>query len=145
MIVKKIVISICLALSINCLCSNIQIQRSIFQSNQTIKDQEQIYEQDKITSTIPSLNDSEFAIFFNKHFNKSKTISRNGIITVDLIIEKNGTISSAIIVKGINPEIDRETIRVLKLLPKFVLGKLKGMSVRSKYRLPVYYSTKKTS
>ena len=55
---------------------------------------------------------------------------------VDLVIERDGRVSDVIIVQSIHPEIDKEFVRILKLLPKFTPGSINGISVRSKYRVP---------
>ena len=53
--------------------------------------------------------------FISKHFKYPDIDPVNGRGTVDLVIERDGTVSDVIIVEGIHPAIDKEFIRVLKL------------------------------
>ena len=88
-------------------------------------DLDKIYEESEVVRAFPSLNNSQFMEFIDPV---------NGRGTVDLVIERDGTVSDVIIVEGIHPAIDKEFIRVLKLLPKFIPGKINETPVRSKYR-----------
>lgn len=97
-------------------------------------DLDKIYEESEGVRAFPSLNNSQFMDFINKHFKYPDIDPVNGRGKVDLVIERDGTVSDVIIVEGIHPAIDKEFIRVLKLLPKFTPGKINGTPVRSKYR-----------
>lgn len=97
-------------------------------------DLDKIYEESEGVRGFPSLNNSQFMDFISKHFKYPDIDPVNGRGKVDLVIERDGTVSDVIIVEGIHPAIDKEFIRVLKLLPKFTPGKINGTPVRSKYR-----------
>lgn len=97
-------------------------------------DLDKIYEESEVVRAFPSLNNSQFMEFISKHFKYPDIDPVNGRGTVDLVIERDGTVSDVIIVEGIHPAIDKEFIRVLKLLPKFIPGKINETPVRSKYR-----------
>jgi protein TonB len=62
-----------------------------------------------------------------------------GRVTVSIIIEKDGSISNAEVVRGIDPSLDKEAIRVVYAMPKWNPGKQNGKIVRSKYTLPVNF------
>ncbi len=100
-------------------------------------DPEKIYEQMEVTSAICKQSNPEMVDFWVKNFKYPDSIIVDGRILTDLIIEKDGRVSDVIIVKGLHPELDKESKRVLKLIPKFVPGKLNGVVVRSKYSMPV--------
>lgn len=97
-------------------------------------DLDKIYEESEGVRAFPSLTNSQFMDFINEHFKYPDIEPVNGKGLVDLVIERDGTVSDVIIVKGIHPAIDKEFIRILKLLPKFTPGKIDGIPVRSKYR-----------
>ncbi|WP_195354626.1 energy transducer TonB [Bacteroides cellulosilyticus] len=107
-------------------------QSSIAESKEI--DLDKIYEESEVVRAFPSLNNSQFMDFISKHFKYPDIDPVNGRGTVDLVIERDGTVSDVIIVEGIHPAIDKEFIRVLKLLPKFIPGKINETPVRSKYR-----------
>jgi periplasmic protein TonB len=58
-------------------------------------------------------------------------------IIIQFIVDKNGMIKDPKIIKGINEELDKEAMRVVKLMPRWKPGKLKGSVVSSKYNLPI--------
>ena len=105
--------------------------------------QDSIYDEDKVKAAICPYSDPELAKFVleNAMFENMGKINANGIIKADLIIEKNGLISDVLIVEGLHPTIDKEAIRAIKLLPNFNPAKLKGKTVRSKYRMIVSVRT----
>ena len=108
------------------------------------KDTPRIYEQSEVdVSAFCSLNGRKLVDFYNKLFkyplldSKGEIIPVNGKGLVDLIIDDKGNVIDVVIVKGIQSEIDKEFIRVLKQLPPFKPGQVKGKNVYSKFRAPI--------
>jgi len=62
-----------------------------------------------------------------------------GKVICRFIVEKDGSVTDITILRSIDPTCDKEAIRVLKLLPKFIPGKLNGRVVRVYYTLPVIF------
>lgn len=63
--------------------------------------------------------------------------SIQGRVICQLIIEKDGTISSVKVIRGIDKYLDEEVVRVVKSMPKWLPGKRRGDAVRVEYYLPV--------
>ncbi|MCL2289396.1 MAG: energy transducer TonB [Bacteroidetes bacterium] len=61
-------------------------------------------------------------------------------VFVEFIIEEDGSFSNVKILVGVNPYLDAEAIRVIKLLPKWKPGKHMGKPVRTFYQLPVKFT-----
>lgn len=115
-------------------------QKEITKQNETIPkevDLDKIYEESEVIRAFPSLNNSQLLDFISKHFKYPDIEPITGRGLVDLVIESDGTVSDVIIVEGIHPAIDKEFIRVFKLLPKFTPGKINETPVRSKFRAPI--------
>lgn len=115
-------------------------QKEITKQNETIPkevDLDKIYEESEVIRAFPSLNNSQLLDFISKHFKYPDIEPITGRGLVDLVIESDGTVSDVIIVDGIHPAIDKEFIRVFKLLPKFTPGKINETPVRSKFRAPI--------
>ena len=106
-------------------------------TNQTTADTLRIYEEHEVQRALFPLSNSQFTEFYTKNFKYPPITPVNGKGTVDLVIERNGKVSDVIIVKGIHPEIDKEFVRVLKMMPNFTPGKKDGIPIRSKYRMPI--------
>lgn len=62
-----------------------------------------------------------------------------GRVIVQFVVEKDGSISHPVIARGVDKELDKEAIRVVKRMPKWQPGKNNGIAVRSKFTLPVVF------
>ena len=62
-----------------------------------------------------------------------------GRVIIQLIVEKDGTITNTKIARGVDPLLDAEALRVVNSSPKWKPGKQKGEAVRVKYTLPIMF------
>ena len=80
--------------------------------------------------------------FLKENIHYPKIAEENGIqgrVVVTFVVEKDGSIGKAKIVKSVDPSLNEEAIRVLKLLPKWKPAMLNGKPVRSKYTVPITF------
>ena len=74
---------------------------------------------------------------------KYPTIAQeNGIqgrVTVQFVVTKTGSVGTVKVVRGKDPELDKEAVRVVKSLPKFTPGKMNGHPVNVWYTLPITF------
>ena len=68
---------------------------------------------------------------------------KQGRVIVGFIVQKDGSITHAKIVRSIDPELDAEALRVVKGMPKWTPGTQLGKPVSVKYVLPVKFSLQK--
>ena len=66
-----------------------------------------------------------------------------GTVMVQFIIEKDGKVSDVRVVKGVDPELDEEAVRVIAASPKWKPGKMGGNRVRSSLTVPVEFRLEK--
>lgn len=66
----------------------------------------------------------------------------NGKVIVSFVIEKDGTVSDAKVVRKLHPAFDAEALRVVKLMPKWEPGRQEGMPVRVLFNLPINFNLK---
>ena len=62
-----------------------------------------------------------------------------GRVTVQFVVEKDGSISNARLIRGVEPLLDKEAIRVISSMPKWKPGTQRGQAVRVKYTVPVVF------
>ena len=62
--------------------------------------------------------------------------SIEGRVVVSFMIERNGEITDAKVVKGVHTAMDQEAVRVIQMMPRWCPGKINGQSRRVKYTLP---------
>ena len=69
---------------------------------------------------------------------KAKKVS--GRVYVQFIIERDGSVSRLKITRGIGNGCDEESLRVVKQMPKWTPGKMRGEPVQVQYTLPVKFT-----
>jgi hypothetical protein len=108
-----------------------------------IQDEEKIYDAPEVTASFPG-GPEKMILYLSKmiqkpeieHQGKTKLTSY-----VKMVVEKNGMLSNIQIVKGAFncPECDKESLRVVKSMPKFQPAMNNGRAVRSYFIFPVKF------
>lgn len=62
-----------------------------------------------------------------------------GRVYVQFVVERDGSLTDIQVVKGLGAGCDEESVRVMKLVPKFAPGKQRGNPVRVKMVMPIFY------
>ena len=62
-----------------------------------------------------------------------------GRVFVTFVVEKDGSISNAAVLRGIDKECDAEALRVVSSMPKWNPGQHKGEVVRTQFTIPIIY------
>ena len=62
-----------------------------------------------------------------------------GRVTVQFVVNKDGSIVDAKVLRGVDPYLDKEAIRVISAMPKWKPGMQRGKPVRVKYTVPVMF------
>jgi TonB family protein len=65
-----------------------------------------------------------------------------GRVIVQFVVEKDGSISGAHVVKSVNPQLDAEALRVVSAMPNWTPGTQNGQTVRVKYAVPISFRLK---
>lgn len=66
--------------------------------------------------------------------------SIQGRVFINFIVEKNGRISSAKVLRGIGGGCDEEAVRVVELMPSWIPGKQRGENVRVSFNMPIKFT-----
>jgi protein TonB len=66
--------------------------------------------------------------------------SIQGRVFVSFVVEKDGSVSEAKILRGIGGGCDEEAMRVIRNMPKWIPGKQRGQPVRVQYTMPIKFS-----
>lgn len=62
-----------------------------------------------------------------------------GVVKVEFVVTDKGKIEDTKVIKSVNPELDNESVRVVKLMPDWEPGQLKGKLVSTRIIIPFYY------
>ena len=63
-----------------------------------------------------------------------------GKVVLTFVVEKDGSLTGVKVIRSLYPSADRESVRVIKLSPKWNPGYQKGKPVRAQYTVPISYS-----
>lgn len=63
-----------------------------------------------------------------------------GRVGVSFIVEADGRITGVEVEKGVSKELDREAKRVVRSMPNWTPGEVKGKKVRTKCKLPIVFT-----
>ena len=62
-----------------------------------------------------------------------------GRVIVSFVVEPDGSLSNIAVVKGVDPSLDKEAVRVVSAMPKWNPGTQNNVCVRVKYNLPITF------
>ncbi len=62
-----------------------------------------------------------------------------GRVVVKFVVKKDGNVGDVVVLRGKDPDLDKEAVRVVKTLPKFIPGKMNGQAVSVWYTLPINF------
>ena len=83
------------------------------------------------------------AAFLSKNLVYPKSAAETGTqgkVIVQFTVEKNGTVTDVEVVRSIDPALDKEAMRVVKMMSGWKPAKNGTKNVRSKFRLPVSFT-----
>ena len=66
-----------------------------------------------------------------------------GRVIVQFVVNKDGSIVDVKVVRGVDPYLDKEAIRVISTMPKWKPGEQRGKPVRCKFTVPVMFKLQK--
>ena len=64
-----------------------------------------------------------------------------GRVILRFVVSKTGTIDNVTVLRSLDPTCDKEAIRVVKSMPKWIPGKQNGNNVPVYFTLPVVFTT----
>lgn len=62
-----------------------------------------------------------------------------GRVICSFVVERDGSITDVQVVRGVDPSLDREAVRVIQSMPKWKPGKQRGKPVRVRFTLPIVF------
>jgi protein TonB len=71
-----------------------------------------------------------------------KTGDETGGVIATFVIEKDGSVSNAEVVRSFSDQATAEALRVIKMMPKWKPGVLKGQVVRTQFTIPISFPTR---
>lgn len=119
----------------------IKVNQKVVEEVQEVKEESVVFE---VVEQMPSFPGGEKALmeFLSKNTKYPSVAEENGIqgrVVCTFVVETNGSITDVKVVRAVDPALDREAVRVIKSMPKWIPGKQNGKAVRVKYTVPVNF------
>ncbi len=86
--------------------------------------------------------DAELLKYISTHIKYPTMAAENNIqgrVVVKFVVKKDGQVGDVVVLRGRDPDLDKEAQRVVKTLPKFIPGKMNGQAVAVWYTLPINF------
>ncbi len=112
-----------------------------------VKEEEEVVDDNFVFITVEKMpefpgGDAALLKWIADHVNYPTIAAENGIqgrVSCTFTVNADGSVEDVQVVRPVDPNLDKEAIRVLKQLPKFKPGEQRGKPVRVKYTVPVRF------
>ena len=104
-------------------------------------EEEQIFQVVEEMPEVPG-GQAECMKWLGKNMKYPQISQENGVqgrVIVQFVVNQDGSIVDAQVVRGVDPYLDKEALRVIGNMPKWKPGKQRGKAVRVKFTLPVMF------
>ena len=115
--------------------------------NEVIVEEKTPEEDTKVFTSVEQMpqfpgGDAELLKWISSHIKYPAIAMENNVqgrVVVQFVVTKNGSIGEVKVVRGKDPDLDKEAVRVVKTLPNFIPGKMNGQAVNVWYTLPINF------
>lgn len=82
----------------------------------------------------------DFIVENVKYPEQAKKNKVEGKVFVSFVIDEQGNVTNAKVVRTVDPELDKEALRVVNQMQKWTPGKEKGETVKVQFTLPIQFA-----
>lgn len=86
--------------------------------------------------------EAELMKYISNHIKYPTMAAENNIqgrVVVKFVVKKDGSVGEVQVLRGKDPDLDKEAVRVVRTLPKFIPGKMNGQAVSVWFTLPINF------
>ena len=83
-----------------------------------------------------------FSTWVSQHLEYPEIAKENGVsgrVMVQFTVNPNGSVSDVKVLRGVDPSLDKEAVRVIQSSPKWTPGKQRDRAVKVTYQFPVIF------
>ena len=115
--------------------------------NEIVVEEKKPVEENKVFNAVEQMpqfpgGDAELMKHIQKNLKYPPVAMENNIqgrVVVQFVVTKTGKVGEVKVVRGRDPDLDKEAVRVVKTLPDFIPGKMNGQAVNVWYTLPITF------
>ena len=92
--------------------------------------------------TFQGQSSDAFRIYIQRNLKYPMIAQENGVsgrVFVQFDVDASGSIINVTVVRGVDPSLDKEAVRVVKSSPKWTPGKQRGRAVRVRFTFPIVF------
>ena len=85
----------------------------------------------------------ELSTFLGRNLRYPVVCQENGIqgkVIVQFVVNKEGSVEDVAVATGVDPYLDAEALRIVKMMPKWKPGKHEGKEVNVKCTIPIGFN-----
>lgn len=85
---------------------------------------------------------NDFRVYVQKRIRYPDIAQENGIqgrVFVQFAVDAKGEVVNAVVIRGVDPALDKEALRVVKSSPKWTPGKQRGRPVKVQFTFPITF------
>lgn len=115
--------------------------------DEIVVEEKTVVEENKVFTAVEQMpqfpgGEAELMKYISKNLKYPPVAMENNIqgrVVVQFVVTKTGKIGEVKVVRGKDPDLDKEAVRVVKSLPDFIPGKMNGQTVNVWYTLPITF------
>ncbi|MDR3118897.1 MAG: energy transducer TonB [Mediterranea sp.] len=98
----------------------------------------------EVVENMPEFPGGQAALmqFLSKNIKYPTIAQENGTqgrVTIQFVVNRDGSVVDPVVIRGVDPYLDKEALRVISQMPKWKPGMQRGKTVRVKYTVPVMF------
>ena len=107
----------------------------------TPKEEEKVFDMVEQMPSFPG-GDAELMSFLAKNMKYPAMAQENGVqgrVICQFVVTKDGTVKDVNVLRSLDPSCDKEAVRVLLSMPRWIPGKQNGKPVAVKFTVPIIF------
>ena len=112
-----------------------------------VEEKKPVVEENKVFTSVEQMpqfpgGEGELMKWISSHIKYPAMAMENNVqgrVVVQFVVTRDGSIGEVKVARGKDPDLDKEAVRVVKSLPKFIPGKMNGQAVNVWYTLPINF------
>ncbi|MDX9695225.1 MAG: energy transducer TonB [Bacteroidales bacterium] len=119
-----------------------QVEIVEFTEEEEVVDEQEIF---LVVEDMPTFQGQEkdaFRVYIQQNLKYPPIAQENNIsgrVYVSFVVDRDGSITNVQVVRGVDPSLDKEAVRVVKSSPKWSPGKQRGRAVRVSFTFPIVF------
>jgi protein TonB len=141
----KAIVVVCICLSVFTACESQMIDLASTRATTTTGSQtaDSLFVDDEQPASFPGGQEALLAFLDQSvRYPEGYESCAQGRVVVRFTIDVDGSIVDPKVIRSLDPPLDKEALRVVSLMPKWIPAKEKGKNKRTEYILPILIKTK---